>query len=908
MESVDSNRTGFLSSDWLLKVVDGGILAVILIAPLFMGGRGPVGKFVFVTLVSTTAVAWLIRQCLEPSGRWRWSGVEGLLAAGALLVALQVTPLPDAVLSVVSPHVEQLLPLWTGAGTAPYPSANWSTISLNPEATRGGLAVFFGYATLFLLVVQRLQTLQDVQRLLRWIGFGVLAMATLGLLQFLLSNGKFLWFYEHPSRTTFGVTKGTFHNQNHFAHFVALGVGPLIWMFCFWQAKSQARQLLAVGIGVVAFAGLLTFSRGGVIALGLAAAICIGIYFWKSLISKRAWIGVAAAGAVMLTALCIHGYEPLARRMASFGEARSLEELSSGREALWSALIEAIPHFVWVGSGVGTHRDVYPIFMDEYFAIEFSHGESGYLPLLLEAGVPGLLLMLTGLGVCSFWFARLLLTSRPGGETRSAPSEHNERMAAAGAVAPGLVVSAVHSIGDFVWYISACMSLTILLVACACRLFQLAESHRRSAMPADGTADGGTTDGGAARGLPAWALASLSNTFAGHQATASRQIWISVTVAVTLLAVGLIADRHRSAFAAPHYYNYVRLALPASQQNAAEAGEDQQLLEEMAVHLERAVAWNPHDARANLKLAAVELRLFELYQSKGQNPMPLSQFRDAALRSNFASREALDEWLGRAMGDNRFRLNRILQLSRRGLSACPLRGEGYLYLAQLSFLEGSSTDPMRAYTQQAQRVRPHSGMVHFAVGAEALLEDQYEVAVAHWKRAFEHDPEVRTLIVNSFANLVPPSFFLENFTLDGATLDRLFTLYSRQNPEHAKLVGQHYLLQLPRLTADAEPDVAARHWSRASRIHAYLGNADQHLACARKAVELQPQNLDQRRTLADACLQAELFAEAAEHYQWCVRRAPEDTRLAERLAEATRQRIRHQASTPRPDSSQGARF
>ncbi|MDP7304431.1 MAG: hypothetical protein QGG09_15100, partial [Pirellulaceae bacterium] len=56
-----------------LKVIDLGILAVVFLAPLFMGGRGPVGKFVFVCIICLTAVAWAVVQCRLPKGQWQRS-------------------------------------------------------------------------------------------------------------------------------------------------------------------------------------------------------------------------------------------------------------------------------------------------------------------------------------------------------------------------------------------------------------------------------------------------------------------------------------------------------------------------------------------------------------------------------------------------------------------------------------------------------------------------------------------------------------------------------------------------------------------------------------------------------------------------------------------------------------------
>ena len=54
-------------------------------------------------------------------------------------------------------------------------------------------------------------------------------MASFALVQHFVSNGKFLWVYEHPFRNSYDPVKGSFINRNHFTHMLALGIGPLIF-------------------------------------------------------------------------------------------------------------------------------------------------------------------------------------------------------------------------------------------------------------------------------------------------------------------------------------------------------------------------------------------------------------------------------------------------------------------------------------------------------------------------------------------------------------------------------------------------------------------------------------------------------------------------------------------------------
>ena len=204
------------------------------------GGAQPVGRLLFVGCACWIAVAWSLHQCFARRAWWTSSRYEWLLLLGFGVVVLQLIPMPGTLLQRLSPAVYQLLPLWSGESVTAQ-LGHWRQISLAPAETRGGLVMYLAYAMLFVTVVQRIRSIEDVERLLRWIACASTAMALLGLLQFLVGNGRFLWVYEHPSRNTFDAVKGAFANQNHFAHFLALGLGPLLW-WCWCRPPSREAR------------------------------------------------------------------------------------------------------------------------------------------------------------------------------------------------------------------------------------------------------------------------------------------------------------------------------------------------------------------------------------------------------------------------------------------------------------------------------------------------------------------------------------------------------------------------------------------------------------------------------------------------------------------------------------------
>jgi O-antigen ligase/tetratricopeptide (TPR) repeat protein len=871
------------------KIIDVGVLAVVFLAPLFMGGRGPVGKFVLVAIVCLTAVAWSIAQCRRARGHWQRSGVEWLLLASIVLVTLQLIPLPQAILASVSPSISELLPLWTSTdGSAKTQLGEWSTISLTPDATRGALIVLIGYVVLFLLVVQRIQSINDVERILRWVAIGTVAMAALGLLQFLVGNGKFLWIFDHPSRDTYGAVKGAFHNQNHFAHFLALGIGPLIWAWTKAPAQSVQKHLFGISLGLVFVAGLLTFSRGGVIAIAVASVAAVAIFYWKSVLDKKAMVMAGIMGAVVLVALLIHGYQPLSARFAALQNSRSLQEASHGRAALWSALLDGIPQFAVLGSGIGSHRDVYPIFMEEFYDVQFTHGENGYLPLTLEGGVPALLLMMAGIGICFWWCLRALMvpavTNREN-STRGTPSsprtgtKHNKQFSyavCAGAIFPGLLASVVHSLGDFVWYISSCMSITIILLACACRLHQLSQDDGLRTQDRE---------------------AALSPNLR-YRIDFSQRAWIGVALTLVIGSGYMIHGLHDSALAAPHLYAYKKIALPTYKNELPEEAVELELLHKMCSHLEQGLQDKPDDPRLNLQFASACLRRFELEQRHATNPMALQQIREAALASQFASKEDQDDWLDRAIGENMKLLHLALTHCHRALRASPLQGEGYVYLANLSFLEGPNKKAKEAYIDQAFRVRPHNGVVAFAIGQERALVDDLNGAFNSWRDAFHQDPKIRSLIIEQFASGVDAAFFVRHFQPKTAALRQLQGSYQRHGRmADAQVVAGHLVDKLQAELRTVDGDAAAK-WFELQGVYVFLQDSPAAVLSAQRAVELESGNVDYRRALGTLLLQNEDFSAAVEQLQWCLRRDPDNPALQKQLADANRGSLQRSASSP----------
>ena len=838
----------------ILKIVDAGLLAILAVAPLFMGGRHPLGELVFVSLVALVTSAWLIGQCFVSRARYSISGAEGLLIAGVLLVAMQLIGLPESILNTVSPGLAETLPLWTSGSEAVTQTA-WNTVSVAPHETLSGLSLFVGYAMLFTVLVQRLRTIDDAERMLKLVAIATLSMTGVGLSQYFVGNGRFLWVYDHPFRESSSTVMGTFQNRNHFAHFLALGIGSLIW----WAWKSCQQDspraqksnqwsetgssaatgqlktpLLFIALGLCGVAVLLSLSRAGIAVFAGASLVCAIILGAKSLIGRKAVGAILTVTIMTGIGAVIYGTQSLESRFESLAAAGSLEDASSGRQQIWAAVMRGVPDFIGLGSGVGTHRYVYPKYVTGDHRVEYSHAENGYLQVLLETGIAGASLLALGLLICGIWCFKAYRNSSSG-----------RHAACLAAVAAGIAASVVHSVVDFVWYIPACVSMTIFMVAIAWRLSRRAEdthSERSIAVP--------------------------------------RFVWCGAAVAMCGMVYVSLGVHSASAIANNHWDSFHRMSLAEAD---LEFNDSATSLDQRIEQLEKLLEIDAANPRAHLNLASLLRLKFDEEQSKSGIPMPLAQIRDAANTSPFGTREALESWLGKILADRRAFLDRSLNHARQAVALCPLQGEAYVFMAELNFLRESNRDHELALIDQALRTRPEAPPVLVTAGREALLAGDDETGLSHFKKVFTLGGAYQRLVIQALGRQ-NADFFFEQFSFDTSALLSLRNHYAGLgNQEQSRIVGIKLAKNLVDQATSETGTAAAATWSRAQDAFAFLQDEGNALQAARNAVASDPHEYVHRKDLVNLLVAQQKFDEAVPLLEWCLKQYPDNTKLKETL-------------------------
>lgn len=872
-------------SSWCLHIVDACLLGILFLVPLFLGGRHPIGRAVMIALSCMAATAHLANYALTKRPQWSPTAAYALFFMAIALVGFQLVPLPTNWLEQIAPRNTSLLPLWVSEAQHPLQLGAWPTVSLNPGATKIALATLVAYALLFFTISERLRTLSDVDRILRLLAISVILMAGFGLLQYLTSNGKFFWFYETPHTNTFRVTKGSFTNRNHFAHFLTLGAAPLLaWIVSRQHSRRHSSKRVSssagrvrlkaidlylwAGIVGIVVACLLSLSRGGTIALAVAGGTSLAIYFRRKMVGSVFLYGMSLVAVLVIAALSFHDYDRVATRLDDLtsGSLDKLDE-SQGRRKIWAANVASIREGGFFGAGAGSHREIYPAYLTESQPVEYTHAENGYLQIVTECGYAGAMLLFLALTIVCFWCYTSLRQAKT-----------TQEVTAATAVTASLAASVFHSVADFVWYVPACLSFTIILAAVAFRLTRLINAQSSKSIPSE-----------VRYARPAWSALTLS--------TALASVW----------AFSVILGPAQASSSWTQYLlaagNDSQATTDAYESTSLEPANRQVLEHETAIYLlERVVQADPNSARAHMRLAKHYLGLFDSLQVSAENSMPINQIRDAAINSHYSSSQQLQGWLKRAFGSNVQILYRAHFHTLRGLRLCPLQGEGYLQLASLCFLSGQQQSAVQDLLTQSERVRPHEARILYQIGQQHMHQGRSAETLSYWRKVINSKGSHQSQIINLLASNTSAGSFLDELRPDWYLLPRIWSTYKAigRPSDLSQLVGYAEGLA-ERSSSQYTSEQMASIWRSLARMQQHIQLYDDAAKSLAKAFDQAPSNYRIRREYGRVLLEVDQYELADVHLRWCLRRRPDAAKLREELALVRQGLVASQAKS---DSSQ----
>jgi O-antigen ligase len=320
-----------------------------------------------------------------------------------IVTLIQCLPLHASILSFLSPFRQEVLstsnkllnnsPLLSALSYSPLNSVSWW--------------LFLISASMFFLVLRQFCESRKNLKLLVGLMVGLaIAEAIYGLIQALIPTLGVLWVDYISSGL--GNSRGTFINRNHFAGFIEM-VWPLALGYTlamgFRGKEVNIRKLLAsdqlnkqillvLGMVVMVLALLLSKSRAGIMGafIGFLAFI-----FLLRVSDKKLPMGFWMMSGVMLSLIFLYGFKigfnPIIERFLSIGE--HLGEGDSRLDIWRDSLLIVKDHPL--GIGLGNFKKIYPVYNVSMISDKrFFYAHNDYLHLLVEAGIPGFLALVSG--------------------------------------------------------------------------------------------------------------------------------------------------------------------------------------------------------------------------------------------------------------------------------------------------------------------------------------------------------------------------------------------------------------------------------------------------------------------------------------------------------------------------------
>jgi O-antigen ligase/tetratricopeptide (TPR) repeat protein len=797
---------------WIAAVLRGLLEAVVLFlvcaAPWCYGAVHAGFEFLLLAGVGVVLVLWGARMLLEGQLSWKKCPVALCLAGLFLLGVWQITPLPPSVLGRVSPGMaglsERLLPakpeiLPDGTGATPSATPPGRTISVYPAATRLQLARLLAICLLFAAVRNNIAPRPGLRRLGIATVLNGAALSVFALVQSLSSPPNLL-YWSYPS---LGQVFGPFICRNHFPYYINLCIGLGVGLLLdrgrqFGKGEGTPRSLLqdpaalwiAAGVALMAGAATYSMSRGGILALGGGAVVCLVLSRSRSVRSQRGGaILVVAALAVILAAWL--GFGVITDRVATLWKG----EAYVSRVALWKRMAPLATEFPAFGTGLGTFNCTESLCQNtsDEARSEAEHAHNDYLEMLLEGGVPGLLLTLL----------MVVLVYRLGlRAVRLGPG----RRLALGALF-GFSTLVIQSFGDFGLHIPAIAVLATVLCA-----------HLVSLGAAAGLAEG---DPAPEYRIRLGGIAPL--------------LGAATLVALALLLSGISWRAHR--------IDRLRTTAARLQREEGEEG-----LAEQVACLETAARLAPEDANVQADLGQM---LYSVYTRKsGQlarrgsliaaTEMVLAARNDwsAALNWSVASaaeREVLhqkEEALAREY------LYPALRSYLTARNRCPVLSTPHMLLGTYA-TRLRQADSRQAYLARAKQLSAGDPKAWYLYGIDELAAKETAQAWESWRHCLELSDMYLPLILGPTLSALGPEEIVDKVLPDRPALlvTAAFMLY----PEASAARERRPFFEKAVRVLDAQPGEPKPEDLRAkARALKGLGSPEEALAVYRQLLQQQP--------------------------------------------------------------------
>ncbi len=446
-------------------IIEKLLIALLIFMPFALGARKAWSNEVVIILAGAIVICFLLKLICDRRCCFIWTWAYVPLAVLLLLAIAQIIPLPVSLVNAVSSSTvtlkTELLGDLVNSGKTDLGSM---TLSFYPNATRHDLRLILSIAAVFVVVLNIFRTPSQIRRFLTAIALIGGCVALFALIQDFFGNGKIYWYIYSPHKSF----SGPFANHSHFGQFMNLSIGAAIGCLCiklhedflgkrvtpsavtdyFGSASARALWLLVsmIVLGVVTI--FISMTRGGMVSMFVAFAFITLLLTARQSFRTHSWIMIVAALAAFTCILYI-GFDAVYDRLATL----SIVDNYRVRMQIIDDLTASYRQFPVIGTGLGTHSVIYPMFQTIDTTALFTHAENEYAQLMEETGFVGLISMVVfGLFVCSGFIKNIRKF-----ESSASPAAYG--------LGFGLLAILIHSLSDFGQHVPANAFLSAIFCA-----------------------------------------------------------------------------------------------------------------------------------------------------------------------------------------------------------------------------------------------------------------------------------------------------------------------------------------------------------------------------------------------------------------------------------------------------------
>lgn len=500
----DKHGTAFDNMDVPISrldiVIESLLIGLLVFMPLAFGAVQAWSEEVVIALSGAIAVCFVLKLvcCRRRALIWSWCYVP--LGIFLLIAILQLIPLPASLVGVISPNTAALKTELLSDLPSSETALKSMTLSFYASATKHDLRLVLAVAAVFVVVLNVFRRPEQIKRLLRTIALIGGIIALIALAQNVFGNGKIYWCVSTPNSKGYS---GPFINHSNYGQFINLSIGAALALLVVklhegfvgkkitppvvfeYLSSSSAKSLwlLVAVMSLGAATVFLSLTRGGMISTLIAGALTTLLFSWRRSIKGCGWIMVVIA-LVAFTCVLYIGFDAVYDRLATL---RDFNRAEGGRLQILKDIAIAWTKFPILGTGLGTHSVVYPMFDRSTITALAMHAENEYAQAAEETGLVGLgLLIVFGVIIGSNYVRSIRPVRNSGkGQHHTTGNISNGirntnlpiRSAAYG-LGFGILAILIHSLSDFGQHLPANSFLTAIF--CALLLVLSSQSQRQN--------------------------------------------------------------------------------------------------------------------------------------------------------------------------------------------------------------------------------------------------------------------------------------------------------------------------------------------------------------------------------------------------------------------------------------------